>query len=64
MRSWELEHLETTVCEFPKHRGDGWVEVIQKDREYVEWLLVNIEDMDDDLRDALRWGVSNIPDRL
>lgn len=62
--NWETEYIQTTECNFPKHAGEMWYDVIQRDREYVRWLLGNIEDMEDDLRDALEWGVEKVPDRI
>lgn len=62
--SWELDTITTTECRFPKHRGKTWYDVIQRDRSYVEWVIREIEDLDDDLRDALRWGVERVPDSI
>jgi hypothetical protein len=63
-RGWEEDYLNETSCLFPKHRDEAWYNVIQNDRPYVRWLLENVEDMDDDLRDALEWGVDHVPDRI
>ena len=63
-RGWEEDYLNETVCNFKKHEDEPWYIVIQNDRSYVRWLLENIEDMDDDLRDALEWGVDRVPDRI
>ena len=64
MINWEEEHLRSTTCGFPKHAGEGWYAVIQEDRDYVRWILENIEDLADDDRDALEWGVEHVPDRF
>jgi hypothetical protein len=61
MASWEEEELRSTTCYFPKHRDTSWYDVCAKDAEYVNWVLENIEDLDDDLRDALAWGVKHVP---
>ena len=29
----------TVVCPFPKHQGKPWEDVIDEDRNYVEWLV-------------------------
>ena len=26
-------------CPFPKHEGEKWVDVVENDSEYIEWLL-------------------------
>lgn len=43
-----------TYCPFPKHKDKLWAEVIEEDREYVEWL-VSMEgpDLSDMLYDFL-----------
>jgi hypothetical protein len=61
MASWEEEELRGTECHFPKHRDTSWYDVCAQDAEYVSWVLENIEDLDDDLRDALTWGVKHVP---
>ena len=63
-QTWEQEHLQTTACHFPKHKGKSWWDVCQEDQPYVSWVLENIEDLDDDLRDALEWGVRHAPMRF
>lgn len=64
MANWEEKHLMETECRFPKYRSErySWYQVIQRDRDYVQWILDNVEDLDDDLRDALEWGVTKVPD--
>jgi hypothetical protein len=61
--SWEEEHLRSTICFFPKHKGECWYNVVQNDRDYVSWLLENKE-FDDDDAAALEWGVEHVPDRF
>lgn len=63
-KTWEQEYLESHTCAFKKYRGDGWMDVLAKDRDYVRWLLENIEDMDDELRECLGWGVDHVADRI
>lgn len=51
-----LEDLET--CNFPKHAGVPWVEVVEIDRPYVEWLIGGTgpslqPDLEDHLTDLL-----------
>lgn len=62
--AWEQSYLDSHTCAFKQHRGEGWVSVIQRDRDYVRWLLDNIEEMDEELRECLAWGVDNVPDRI
>lgn len=33
------ESSDISICPFKKHQGTPWSEVIQKDRDYVKWLL-------------------------
>jgi hypothetical protein len=63
MTAWEETHLLATTCHFPKWKGDSWYHVCAKDADYVQWLLDNVLDPDDDeeLRDALAWGIKNVP---
>jgi hypothetical protein len=61
--TWEEEYLRSTVCFFPKHRDESWYAVLQDDRNYVIWLL-DTKELEDDLTDALRWGVQHVPDRI
>ena len=63
-KSWEQLHLEETICYFPKYRGETWWEVCQKDASYVQWVVENIEDLDEELRDALEWGIGHAPERM
>ncbi len=65
-RCWEEDHLNDTLCYFPKHRGESWLYVCQEDKDYVHYLLDNVIDPEDneELVDALRWGVNHVPDRL
>lgn len=56
------ETLAKTMCRFPKYRERewSWWKVLERDPEYVSWILENIEDLDDDLREALEWGAANV----
>lgn len=63
-KAWEQEYLEAHTCPFKKYRGEPWMDVIPKDRDYVRWLLENMEELDDELRDCLQWAVDNLPDRI
>lgn len=64
--SWEEEHLRTTVCQFPKHKFTTWYDVCAEDTDYVQWLLDNVLDPEDEeeLRDALTWGITHVPTRF
>lgn len=62
--TYALHELQHTICKFPKYKGDTWYDVIQHDREYVRWLVENIEDLNEDLFEVLSWGVDNVPDRI
>lgn len=63
-RDWSEEYLRDNTCVYKKHEDETWYEIVQRDRDYVQWLLENIEQMDPDLREALTWGVDNVPDRI
>jgi hypothetical protein len=54
------------MCFFPKHSGESWLYVVQEDRDYAQWVLDNVLDPDEEeeLCDALKWGIANVPDRL
>ena len=30
---------DVEICPFPKHEGREWVDIIQDDRAYMEWLV-------------------------
>lgn len=64
--TWEEEHLRTTLCRFPKYRTaqKSWWDVCAEDAEYVRWILDNVEDLDEELRDALEWGVKFVPEKF
>lgn len=64
MAAWEEDHLKSTTCNFPKHRGKSWYDVCALDAEYAEWITENIEDLDEDLCDAIKWGIKNVPMRF
>ena len=37
---WTEDELNPDVhCPYPKHRGVRWDMVVQRDREYAEWLV-------------------------
>lgn len=61
MPSWEEEHLKSTECAFPKHRGKSWYDVCAADADYAGWIVENIEDLDEDLKDAIEWGIKHVP---
>jgi hypothetical protein len=63
-QTWEETVLRETVCNFPKYRGQTWYDVCARDADYAEWILGNIEDLNEDLKDALTWGIHNVPMRL
>lgn len=46
--------LRATICNFPKHYGETWEKVVDDDPRYVAWVLENVEDLDEELRDALQ----------
>lgn len=64
MPSWEEQQLRDTICNFPKHRGDTWYRVCAIDSEYAEWITENIEDLDEDLCEAIKWGVKHVPTEI
>jgi len=61
--TWEEEHLRSTACHFTKHRGESWYSVVQIDRDYAEWIVLN-QELPDELYEALKWGIRHIPDKL
>ena len=61
---WEESILRSEVCRFPKHYGEMWYDVIASDLAYAEWILENVEDLDEDLFDAITWGVRNVPEKI
>jgi len=43
-----------TYCPFTKHKGIRWIEVVQDDVQYVEWLLDSEDaDVDDSMHEFL-----------
>lgn len=64
MSSWELETLKESLCSFPKHDGETWYDIIQRDHGYARWAVENIESMDDELREALQWGIDHVAERF
>jgi hypothetical protein len=63
--NWEEQWLRANTCFFPKHANEQWYDVIQRDRDYVEWLLENKEDaFSGDGVDAIAWGIKHVPDRI
>jgi hypothetical protein len=64
MPSWEEDHLRSTECHFPKHRGESWWRVCAIDVEYAQWIIDTIEDLDEDLKDAIEWGIKHVPSDL
>lgn len=61
---WTLDDLKDGVCYLPKHHGETWYDVIQRDQAYVEWLVDEYEDLDDELREMLQFGLKHVPTRL
>ena len=27
------------VCQFPKHEGESWYDILEEDRRYIEWIV-------------------------
>ena len=48
----EKNSTKLKVCKFEKHQGELWVDIIEEDRAYVEWL-VEQQWLNDDLHDYL-----------
>lgn len=48
-----LATLRREVCHLPKHDGQTWEWVVDNDRRYAEWVLENVETLDEEVRDAL-----------
>jgi len=48
-----LAILRATVCYLKKHYGETWECVVDNDPSYAKWALENIEDMDEELHNAL-----------
>lgn len=32
-------NIKAPICNFPKHKGEKWSDIVKEDREYVEWIL-------------------------
>jgi hypothetical protein len=64
MRQYFEELLHDQLCFLPKHADEPWYDVIQRDLPYVRWLLENFEFKDEELKEALEWGVDNVPERF
>ena len=43
--------IDIPVCPFKKHRGEKWEDV---PGDYMQWLLSNIDDLDNDLEGSIR----------
>jgi hypothetical protein len=59
MRAHHEELLKDTLCRLPKHLGENWWSVLRRDRKYVEWVVENIEDLDEELRGSLEYGLEH-----
>jgi hypothetical protein len=55
MRQFHRETLANSECRLPKHRGQSWLWVVEHDEEYARWVLENIEDLDEDVRESLEY---------
>lgn len=53
--------LETTACHLPKYQDEPWADVVKQDRGYARWVS-NTLTLDEDLAEALAWGVENLYD--
>lgn len=59
LRRKTYEQLLNEICELPKYRGENrtWSWVCENDPRYVKWLVENFEELDEDLREALEYGI-------
>ena len=48
-----LAVLRAEVCQLKKHRDQTWEWVVDNDPFYAKWVLLNVEDLDEDIRAAL-----------
>ena len=38
-------NVSRPICQFPKHRGKDWVDVVDEDREFCEWIVSGEHEM-------------------
>jgi hypothetical protein len=48
-----LAVIQSNLCHLGKHDGQTWEWIVDHDPSYVRWVLLNIENLDDEIRDAL-----------
>jgi hypothetical protein len=44
--------LSEHVCNLKKHKGELWSAVFDADEDYCRWAYYNVEDLDEDVREA------------
>ena len=53
---WEDDvDVDCITCSMPKHQGESWVDIVDYDRSYIDWLVNgdNAPDLPDELLDTL-----------
>lgn len=53
MKSHYEQLLKDTICRLPKHDGETWWFVFTRDEPYARWCVDNLEEMDEEIREAL-----------
>lgn len=48
-----ITRLRREVCRLKKHYGQSWEWVVDNDPQYARWVVDNVEDLDDEIREAL-----------
>jgi hypothetical protein len=46
--------LRANVCGLKKHYGESWEKVVDDDPRYAVWVVENVDDLDEELRDAIQ----------
>jgi hypothetical protein len=48
-----LTVLRAEECQLKKHHGQTWEWVVDNDPSYAKWAMLNVENLKDEVRDAL-----------
>lgn len=59
LRRSTYEQILNEICGLPKYRGENrtWSWVCESDPRYAKWLVENMEELDEDLREALEYAL-------
>lgn len=53
MSAYDKRLLAETICTLPKHDGQTWAWILDRDPDYAAWAAENIENMSEELRTAI-----------